>query len=128
MKQIIISEEKIRFYHCLEEMCQYVQYTPEWRDAFWEELLKNPPIYQEFLYYLEHQDFLGEYQVDGYSVLDIFVWIMRRYNIRTDKGRNGTECDKTALLLDTFRMMLDMKENGTAIEWAMEMKNGMDEL
>lgn len=127
MRQIIIAGEKLKLYGCLKETCKYVCYTDEWRDRLWEDLLANPPIYREFLYYMEHQDFLCQCTVNGYSIIDIFIWEMRKYNVRTDRGKNGADCDKTAMLLEAFRTMIDMKGNGARIEWSMEMRNGMDE-
>lgn len=128
VQPIIIASEKIKLYSELSRLCEFVGYTDEWRDAFWEDLLQEAGIYKEFLYYMEHQDFLDEYKVEGKSVLDIFVWQMRRFNLRLDRGKNGKECDKMAMLLETFRYMIDMKRNGGGIEWSMEIKNGMDEL
>ncbi len=127
MSSIIISSEKLKYYDEIVRMCEYAQYQDAWRDQFWQDLLLNDGAYKELLYYLEHQDFLEEYKVNGYSVLDIFVWQMRRYNIRLDRGKNGPDCDKIAMLLESFRCLMDMKE-GSDINWSMEMKNGMDEL
>lgn len=128
MQPIIIASEKLKLHKELCRLCEFVGYTDAWRDAFWEDLLQEPEIYKEFLYYMEHQDFLDEYKIEGKGVLDVFVWQMRRFNLRLDRGKNGEECDKLAMLLETFRYMIDMKRNGGGIEWSMEIKNGMDEL
>lgn len=128
MQQIIIAQEKMKLYDRLGEICEQAVYTTEWKDRFWNDLLKEPGIYQEFLYYLEHQDFLCNCTIDGYQITDIFVWQMRKYNVRTDRGKNGADCDKLAMLLEAFRTMLDMRADGAEIEWSMEMRNGMDQL
>lgn len=136
MQPIIIASEKLKLYKELCRLCEFVGYTDEWRDRFWEDLLQEEEIYKEFLYYMEHQDFLDEYKVEGMSVLDIFVWQMRKFNLRLDRGKNGEECDKMAMLLETFRYMIDMKRkeespeksDGQGCRWSMEMRNGMDEL
>lgn len=146
MQPIIIASEKLKLHSELCRLCEFVGYTNAWRDTFWEDLLQEEGIYKEFLYYMEHQDFLDEYKVEGMGVLDIFVWQMRKFNLRLDRGKNGEECDKMAMLLETFRYMIDMKrgagENpaGEATgesdrrgaykspTWSMEMRNGMDEL
>jgi hypothetical protein len=128
VQPMIIASEKIKYYEQVCRLCEYAGYESTWRDKFWQDLLTDEGIDRELLYYLEHQDFLGSCTIDGYSVFDIFIWQMRRYNIRVDRGKNGPDCDKMAMLLETFRTMLDMKENGARIEWSMEMNNGMDEL
>ena len=128
MSNLVIAGEKLKLYEYLTSLCAYVQYTDEWRDQFWERLLKEEKIYLEFLYYADHQDFQCKCKIDGYSVIDILVWQMRKYNVRTDRGKNGADCDKMAMVLESFRTMLDMVQNGSKIEWSMEMNNGMDQL
>lgn len=125
---IIIASEKIKLFSYLSEMCEYVRYTEEWRDAFWNKLLENEAVYQEYIYYAEHKDFLLDTKVNGYSVIDILVWEMRKYNVRMDRGKNGEDCDKEAMVLEAFNTMLDMCNKTANVEWSMEMRNGMDQL
>lgn len=125
---IIIASEKLKLYEFLCEMCEYVRYTDDWRDEFWQKLLENEPVYQEYLYYADHRDFLLDTKVDGFTVIDILIWEMRKYNVRTDRGKNGEDCDKEAMVLESFNTMLDMCKNAEKIEWSMEMRNGMDQL
>lgn len=128
MAGIVIAGEKIKLYEYLQSLCDYAGYAAEWRDCFWEDLLKCEPVYQEFLYYADHKDFLLKCKVGGNTVIDILVWEMRKYNVRMDTGRNGPDCDKQAMILEAFREMLNSLEDGAALEWSMEMRNGMDEL
>lgn len=125
---IIIASEKIKLFEHLCKVCEYVAYTDEWRDNFWNRLLLNDAVYKEYLYYAEHHDFLMEVKIDGYSIIDILIWEMRKYNVRMDKGKNGADCDKEAMVLEAFSTMMDMCENAQKIEWSMEMRNGMDQL
>lgn len=128
MAGLIIASEKIKLYEYLTELCTYISYTDEWRDAFWEDLLGNEAIYREFLYWADNQDFLLGCKVGGQTIIDILVWEMRKYNIRLDRGKNGPDCDKQAMVMEAFREMLDSYGNGARLEWSMEMRNGMDEL
>ncbi|MFT3985941.1 MAG: hypothetical protein QM697_18745 [Lachnospiraceae bacterium] len=127
MRQIIIAQEKFKLYGKLSEMCEAAGYVPQWQEVFWKRLLEAPEVYKEFLYYAERQDFLCCCSINGYCITDIFVWQMRKYNVRTDRGKNGSDCDKLAMLLESFSTMLDLLEKGAKIEWGMEMKNGMDQ-
>ena len=128
MSQIILAQEKIKLYSWLQEICEVVRYEASWRDRFWNKLLLQPGIYQEFLHYAETNDFLCKCQIDGYYITDIFIWEMRKYNVRTDRGKNGEDCDKYAMLLEAFDTMLEMVDNGARVDWSMEMKTGMDQL
>lgn len=125
---IIIASEKIKLFSYLCDLCEYIRYTDKWRDEFWGKLIENEPLYREYLYYVEHKDFLLDVKVDGFSVIDILIWEMRKYNIKTDRGKNGEDCDKEAMVLEAFNTMLDMCKNAAKVEWSMEMRNGMDEL
>lgn len=120
MRQIIVAQEKLKLYDRLSGMCEAAGYVLQWRDTFWKRLLGAPQVYREFLYYAEHQDFLCGCTIDGYSITDIFVCQMRQYNICTDRGRNGSDCDKFAMLLESFSTMLDMQEKGVKLEWSMK--------
>ncbi len=128
MAGLIIASEKIRLYEYLTQLCSYIQYTDEWRDAFWEDLLKNDAVYNEFLYWADKGDFLLACSVGGQTIIDILVWEMRKYNVRLDRGKNGPDCDKQAMVMEAFREMLDSCADGGRLEWSMEMRNGMDEI
>ena len=79
---IIIASEKIKLFSYLCDLCEYIRYTDKWRDEFWGKLIENEPLYREYLYYVEHKDFLLDVKVDGFSVIDILIWEMRKYNIK----------------------------------------------
>lgn len=128
MAGIVIAGEKLKLFEYLNSMCSIAGYTNEWRDNFWEALLKSEPVYQEFLYYADHQDFLLKCKVGGNTIIDILIWEMRKYNVRMDVGRNGPDCDKQAMILEAFMEMLNSIDNGAKLEWSMEMRNGMDQL
>lgn len=123
MRQIIVAQEKLKLYDRLSGMCEAAGYVLQWQDTFWMRLLGAPQVYREFLYYAEHQDFLCSCKIDGYSIIDIFVCQMRKYNICAQRGASASDCDKIAVLLESFSTMLDMKEKGAKIEWGTDMKN-----
>ncbi|MCR4691557.1 MAG: hypothetical protein K5739_09455 [Lachnospiraceae bacterium] len=126
MASLIFESEKMKLFSELTRLCGYVGYRDDWRDRFWNDLLANPDIYAEFLYYMDHQDFLDEAKVGGYTATDFFIWEMRKYNVRTDRGKNGADCDKYAMLLETFDSMMQKKKDQSSITWSMEMRSGCD--
>lgn len=125
---LIIAGEKLKLYQWLCSCCERIGYEDAWRDRFWQDLLLCPGVYQEFLYYADHQDFLLKYQVGGNTVIDILVWEMRKYNIRTDRGKNGPDCDKEAMVMEAFRQMMDSVRHADDLNREMENRNGMDKL
>lgn len=128
MSGIIIAGEKLKLFEFLQTTCEYIGYDDEWRDRFWCDLLQNTLVYNEFLYWADHQDFLMAAKVNGNTIIDILVWEMRKYNVRTDRGKNGSDCNKIAMVMDAFREMLDAVNNGEKLTSDMENKNGMDRL
>lgn len=128
MNNIIIASEKLKLYDLVNKWAGYSGYTNEWADKFWKDLLLNSEVYEEFLYYIDHEDFLCKYSYNGQYITDIFIWEMRKYNIKTDRGKNYADCDKVEMILNAFRTMLDMKDNGEKVVNDMENKNGGDKL
>lgn len=128
MGNIIIASEKLKLFEIVENWAEYAGYSKEWMDTFWQDLLTNPEVYEEFLYYIDHEDFLCKYSYSGQYITDIFIWEMRKFNIKTDRGKNYADCDKAEMVLNAFRTMLDMKEKADRIINAMENKNGADKL
>lgn len=128
MGNIIIASEKLKLFEIVENWSQYAGYSVEWQDKFWQDLLVNQDVYEEFLYYVDHNDFLCKHSCNGQYITDIFIWEMRKFNIKTDRGKNYADCDKAEMVLNAFRTMLDMKENSERVINAMENKNGADKL
>ena len=128
MSNIIIASEKLKLFEVVSNWAEYAGYSVQWTDKFWQDLVTNQDIYDEFLYYVDNDDFLCKYSCNGQYITDIFIWEMRKFNIKTDRGKNYADCDKAEMVLNAFRTMLDMKENGDHIIDAMENKNGADKL
>lgn len=128
MGNIIIASEKLKLFEIVESWSEYAGYTKEWADKFWKDLLLCPDVYEEFLYYIDNDDFLCKHEFGGQYITDIFIWEMRKFNIKTDRGKNYADCDKAEMVLNAFRTMLDMKENAGKVIDAMENKNGGDKL
>ena len=128
MGNIIIASEKLKLFEIVENWAEYAGYSKEWADKFWQDLLLNQEVYEELLYYVDKDDFLCKYSYNGQFITDIFIWEMRKFNIKTDRGKNYEDCDKAEMVLNAFRTMLDMKDSADRITNAMENKNGADKL
>jgi len=110
MNQIFFDNSKIKAYECITKMCELTGETDEWREDFWSRLLLHPSIYRELVYYIEHNDFLCEYKVGDMSIIDIFVWQMKRYNLHMDIGKNDANCDKSRMVLDAVQAFMQLDD------------------
>ena len=96
--------------------------------AFWRRILENQQVYQEFVYYLEHHELVAQYMVKGYSMIDLYVTQMERYNLLHDTGKNGVMCNKERMVLQAFDVMLKMKENPQEIIKRILSGEGLDKI
>ncbi|MCM1426446.1 MAG: hypothetical protein NC118_07565, partial [Eubacterium sp.] len=67
-------------------LCAYAGKDEAFLEKFWNALQNSTPVYREFVYYLEHQNFLCEYRIEGYTVVDIMVWQMDHFKAQMDRG------------------------------------------
>lgn len=98
-------------YEWAQALCYYAGEGEEFLTNFWRMLTQSPEVYKEFLYYLEHQQFLCEYKVSGYSVVDIMVWQMDHFKAQMDRGKDDMKNNGDKMLLMAFNTMLQMEQN-----------------
>lgn len=128
MSSIVYGTEKIRAYDGLVRLCEYVGYTDAWCDELWNEMLQDRKLYDEFVYYLEHHMPADTMKVHGYSLTDLYVWQMERYNLRGDSGKNTEQCNKEEMILQAFRAMADMKKEPDIFIKKLNDGTGMDKI
>lgn len=128
MSGIIYGTEKIRAYDGLVRLCEYAGCTEAWCDGLWSVMLSDKELYDEFVYYLEHHMPLDAMKVCGYSLTDLYVWQMEKYNLQRDSGKNTAQCNKEAMILQAFRSMADMKQNPEFFLRRLNDGAGMDKL
>ena len=128
MSGIIYGTEKIRAYDGLVRLCEYAGCTEAWCDELWNEMLSDRELYDEFVYYLEHHIPSDAMKVYGYSLTDLYVWQMEKYNLRRDSGKNTEQCNKEAMVLQAFRALADIKKNPDIFLKRLNDGAGMDKL
>ena len=102
---LIIDGSKLKVFEYFHQLCDYAEWNQESRDFLWKKLLINESLYNEFVYYLEHHEFCGKLSFHGYSLIDLYVWQMDRYNLIHDIGKNTGNCNKEDLVLKAFYTM-----------------------
>lgn len=108
---IVIETTQLKIYGYLTELCEYAGLSTEWTDDMWKELLLDAELYNEFIYYLENHTFLDKLKVHGYSLSELYVYQMDKYNIIHELGKNPTTCNKETMVMNSFYMMSQMKKD-----------------
>ena len=128
MKGILYDARKVKAYKSLIALGEYAGQEKEWTDALWAELLVVPDLYAECIYYLENHGFKDEFKCRGYSLTDLYVWQMNRYNLIRDFGKNTSECNKETMVLRSFRTMVDLMHHPEEYLKRLGESRGMDRL
>lgn len=107
-------------------LCQCAGEDASAGEVLWEQIKGVSSIYKEFAYYFEHQEFLCEFSVNGFTTADILVWQMDHFRAHMDRADSANRYDKDKLLLSTFRTMLAMNQDPIAIQRAYKEETGID--
>lgn len=111
MSAILYDARRIKAYERMQELGASTGKTQEYIDELWRELISDGGLMKEFTYYLDNHMLLDELKCEGYGLTDLYVWLLQRYNLIQDYGKNNEDCNKDALVLDAFSMMAAMKRN-----------------
>lgn len=107
-------------------LCRYAGEDEAFFDRFWEMLINSKQVYREFVYYLEHQNFLCEYKVAGYSLIDIMVWQIDHFKAQLDRGKDDMKNNGDKMLLMAFDTMLRMEKDPSKYVDLMQSETGTD--
>lgn len=112
MANIIYDANKIKVISFLGDLAAYAGLDSAWADEVWAEFSRHPQIYEEFVYYINHHELLGKYEIEGYTVLECYVWQRNNQVYRTDeRGKFEPEGNEETLVLKAFRFMMEMEEH-----------------
>ncbi len=125
---IIFDARRVKAYEALQEVGRQAGKEAGFLDGLWTDLCADEELFTEFIYYLEHHSIKDEIKCRGYGLTDLYFYLMRRYEIRQDIGKNYGDCDKEALVLDTFAMMVELKKDPDPVIRRLEEGLGMDKL
>ena len=128
MSDIIIATSKIKVCEYFYELTDYCGYEREWSDRLWGEIVTSDALYGEFVYYLENHTFKDSVDVSGYSLSDLYVFQMNKYNLIREIGKNPVECNKERMVLNSFDMMTQMIKDPETFVKRLEEGKGTDKL
>lgn len=128
MNGILYDARRIKAYEGMQKLSEYAGKSEEFTAKLWESLLLDKDMMQEWMYYLDHHILLDKVVCEGYSLTDLYVWQMKRYNLMQDTGKNTPDCNKETMVLDAFAAMFCMKKEPALYKKRMEQGQGMDRL
>lgn len=126
MAGIVYDARRIKAYEGLMELGNIAGENPEWCERLWEEILFSPDLLDELIFYLEHHYLTENVSCHGYSLIDLYVWQLNRYNIIGDSGKNTDACNKERMVLHAFHDMTNMRQNPEEFVKKLTDGRGMD--
>lgn len=128
MTDIIVHSDKLMMYEALCTLSEDVGKPADFADKLWQELLACEDLYNEFKYFAKTGTIKGELKVEGYSVLDMFVYMMSYSNLKSDTGKNTALCNKTEMVLDSFAAMAELMNDPETFKKRLSEGRGMDRM
>jgi hypothetical protein len=125
---ILYDARKLKAMEFLGDLCEYAGKDDEFMQALWTEFISDDELYREFVYYADNHTFLDDLKIRGYSMSDLYVWQMDRYNIVREIGKNPHSCNKETLVLNAFSEMANMKRDPDTYVKRIESGKGNDRL
>ena len=128
MPGIVYNASKIKVCQGFYEICDYAELKRDFADGLWRDILHHPQVYEELVYYIEHHTFSDKVKVCGYSMCDLYVWQMSRYNLIKDTGKNSKTCNKEKMAMQAFETMAGLLNNPEKNLKKLEYGQGTDRL
>lgn len=125
---IIIATSKIKACGMFYDLCRRIGYEDTWIDALWGDIISDDDMYAELSYYLQNHTLKDSVKISGYSLTDLYVFQMDKYNLIREIGKNTAECNKERMVMNAFRMMIDMKADPETYVKRLEEGRGEDRL
>ncbi len=125
---IIIATAKLKVCDFFYDLCDRCGYDRNWTDSLWGAIVTDETVYEEFAYYAANHTFGDMLSVSGYTMSDLYVFQMDKYNLIREIGKNPPECNKERMVLNAFRMMIDMKADPEVYVKRLQEGRGEDRL
>ena len=98
----------------------------EFLGSFLGKLWEDREVLEEFVYYVEHNQFADRIKVNGYGIVDVLVWQIDHFKAWLDRDNTQTKENGSAMLLRAFDTFLDMRKCPEKYVRAMESETGTD--
>ncbi|MCR5251629.1 MAG: hypothetical protein K6E50_13585 [Lachnospiraceae bacterium] len=125
---IILDARRVKAYEYLYSLGSEAGKDEDYLEELWGELLSDSDLMGAFMYYLDHHGFYDGIECEGYGLTDLYFYNLRKHEVRNDAGKNGADCNKEGLALDTFLSMARMRKDPGDFIRRLESGPGMDRL
>lgn len=124
-KDDTVQQQAFSFAYALSK---HAEQTDAFVCDFWNRLFANKAVYEEFVYFMQHADYLCKAKIENVSVVDIMVWQMDRFKAELDQDKSLSKQNGDYMLLMAFDTFLSMYEDPSPILKAMASDTGTDYL
>lgn len=120
------KKEREKAYEWAKALCRYAGADEAFLEDFWARLRADLEIYEEFAYYLEHQDFLCKVKIEGYGLVDLMVFQIDHFRAVMDRDVADMRHNKDKMLLMAFHSLLQMRKDPMPFVKMMQGQTGTD--
>ena len=113
-------------YEWAQALCKYAGADEAFCRDFWNRLVQDEEIYEEFVYYMLHQDFLYKVKIEGYGLVDLMIFQIDRFRAIMDQDVADMRHNKDKMLLMAFNSLLRMRTNPEAFLELFRTQTGTD--
>ena len=125
---IIFDARRMMAYEKLKQLGTLAGKTDDYLEELWGEFITDAELLGAFAYYVDNHSLYDGIECRGYGLTDLYFYNMRSYEVGHDAGKNYADCDKEALVLDTFLLMAKMRHDPEKYVRRLESGLGMDRL
>ena len=115
-----------RAYEWAKALCRYAGADEAFLRDFWARLTADEEIYEEFVYYLEHQDFLCKVKIAGYGLVDLMIFQIDHFRAVMDQDVADMRLNKDKMLLMAFNSLLQMRKDPAPFVKMLQNETGTD--
>ncbi len=95
----------------VDALCASTSADTGFHDEFLRRLHECSELFEEFVYFIENQDFLCKMNVSGITVTDILVWQIDKFKAGIDEGKFALKYDADTMILMAFNTMYEVKQS-----------------
>ena len=128
MANIILDPRKLKAFEWLSCICSDLGKDENFQAYVWEGILESDDLFNELLYFIDNHTILDKVCVQGYSMTDIYVYSLENNNLFFDTGKNTLNCNKDEMVLNTFKVMIDLMRDPERTITKLEEGRGMDKM
>ena len=117
---------KEKAYEWAAALCGYAGADEGFLQDFWARLTADEEIYEEFVYYLAHQDFLCKVKIEGYGLVDLMIFQIDHFRAAMDRDVADMRLNKDKMLLMAFNSLLQMRKDPAPFVRMLQNETGTD--